>query len=308
MIYNGYNFEQNGIFDTKVYFKPTDSHALLHKQSFHPQHTTFPGIIKSQLIRFARICKLEKDFNEATTTLFGALYRRGYSRRYLRKIKSQIKMQYYPPEEYTGMKPCNSKRCTICRHVNKNKTIHVNSKPIRLHANGNCNTNVAIYLLGCRQCPKTGYVGQTIKLRNRFINHLSYIRKNNDKKVYQHFNSTNHTLKDVTITILEIPKSAKQELLDKLERQWITKLNTFHSGLNSDAGNPGKDSCTFILQHHPSAAKLTNIARDWLDEFNENNPKLKKHPISLITANARNKNLSQTLVKSLLKPDSNDQT
>ena len=109
------------------------------------------------------------------------------------------------------------------------------------------------------------------------------------------FNSTNHTLKDVTITILEIPKSAKQELLDKLERQWITKLNTFHSGLNSDAGNPGKDSCTFILQHHPSAAKLTNIARDWLDKFNENNPKLKNHPISLITANARNKNLSQKL-------------
>ena len=70
-------------------------------------------------------------------------------------------------------------------------------------------------------------MGQTIKLRNRFINHLSYIRKNNDKKVYQHFNGTNHTLKDVTITILEIPKSAKQELLDKLERQWITKLNEY---------------------------------------------------------------------------------
>ena len=73
LIYKGDNFEQNGIFDTKVYFKPTDSHALLHKHSFHPQHT-FPGIIKSQLIHFARICKLEKDFNEATVILFGALY------------------------------------------------------------------------------------------------------------------------------------------------------------------------------------------------------------------------------------------
>ena len=36
---------------TKVYFKPTDTHALLHKASFHPQHT-FRGIVKSQLIRF----------------------------------------------------------------------------------------------------------------------------------------------------------------------------------------------------------------------------------------------------------------
>ena len=60
-------------------------------------------------------------------------------------------------------------------------------------------------------------------------------------KSFQYFNTSYHTLKDVTITILEIPKSAKQEL-DKLERQRITKLNTFHSGLNSDAGNPEKDS------------------------------------------------------------------
>ena len=27
---------------------------------------------------------------------------------------------------------------------------------------------------------------------------------------------------------------------------------------------------------------LSYIARDWLDKFNENNPKLKKHPISCI--------------------------
>ena len=82
----------------------------------------------------------------------------------------------------------------------------------------------------------------------------------------------------------------RPELLDKLQRQWITKLNTFDSGLNLDAGNPEKDSCTFILQHHPSAAKLTNIARNWSDKFNENTPKLKKkHPISLLKANAGNK-------------------
>ena len=31
---------------TKVYFKPTDRHALLHRKSYHPQHT-FKGLIKS---------------------------------------------------------------------------------------------------------------------------------------------------------------------------------------------------------------------------------------------------------------------
>ncbi len=36
---------------TRVYFKPTDTQALLHKSSYHPKHT-FKGIIKSQLIKF----------------------------------------------------------------------------------------------------------------------------------------------------------------------------------------------------------------------------------------------------------------
>lgn len=64
---------------TKIYFKTTDTHALLHKSSYHPKHT-FSGIIKSQLIRFHRICSNTTDFNQATSTLFSALRKRGYSK------------------------------------------------------------------------------------------------------------------------------------------------------------------------------------------------------------------------------------
>ena len=31
LIYKGQNFDKHNTFDTKVYFKPTNSHALLHK-------------------------------------------------------------------------------------------------------------------------------------------------------------------------------------------------------------------------------------------------------------------------------------
>lgn len=72
---------------TKVFFKPTDSHALLHKTSFHPKHT-FKGIIKSQIIRFFRICSFSQHFHEATQVLFKALRTRGYTRRFLRSIKT----------------------------------------------------------------------------------------------------------------------------------------------------------------------------------------------------------------------------
>lgn len=75
---------------TRVYFKPTDTHALLHRSSYHPRHT-YRGIIKSQLVRFRRICVEEADVQLATETLFRALRPRGYSRTFLRAIKTEVR-------------------------------------------------------------------------------------------------------------------------------------------------------------------------------------------------------------------------
>ena len=65
-------FSNHNILDTKVYFKETDMHGLLHKQSFHPKYT-FEGILKSQLIRLLTICNNMEDFHEATSILFKVL-------------------------------------------------------------------------------------------------------------------------------------------------------------------------------------------------------------------------------------------
>lgn len=79
-IYKGPRFSRNGILDTRLYFKPTDTHQLLHKSSFHPKHT-FDSIVKSQVLRFFRICNNTFDFNSACQTLFSVLKSRGYSER-----------------------------------------------------------------------------------------------------------------------------------------------------------------------------------------------------------------------------------
>ena len=76
--------------DVKVFFKDTDTHALLHKSSFHPKHT-YAGLLKSQLLRFDRICTRRSDFVEATRVLFKALATRGYSRSFLRKSVKTFK-------------------------------------------------------------------------------------------------------------------------------------------------------------------------------------------------------------------------
>lgn len=74
---------------TKVYFKPTDTHQLLHKQSFHPRHF-FTGVLKSQFIRFKRISSSRNDYDEASRTLMTALRSRGYATRKMRALKNDI--------------------------------------------------------------------------------------------------------------------------------------------------------------------------------------------------------------------------
>ena len=59
------NFKDNSKgLGTKVYFKETERHALLYKTSYHPCHM-YRGLIKSQLIRFHRICTLQRGCRES---------------------------------------------------------------------------------------------------------------------------------------------------------------------------------------------------------------------------------------------------
>lgn len=82
--YKGQDFLSTSILDIKVFFKGTDTHALLFKDSFHPNHT-YEGLVKSQILRFNRICTNKIDFKEATRILFQALLNRGYCRTFLRR-------------------------------------------------------------------------------------------------------------------------------------------------------------------------------------------------------------------------------
>ncbi|KAK2846437.1 hypothetical protein Q5P01_009436 [Channa striata] len=89
-VYKGPSFAVSGKLDVKVFFKDTDTHALLFRSSFHPQHM-FRGLVKSQLLRFHRICTQTNSFWEAVRLLFGALRKRGYSRSFLRRCLIKFK-------------------------------------------------------------------------------------------------------------------------------------------------------------------------------------------------------------------------
>ena len=89
------------ILHTKVFFKPTDTHQLLHRSSFHPAHT-FKSIVRSQFIRFKRISTSFYDYQQASSTLIRFLSSRGYTLPSLLKIKRHIWNNYTPSTQSTN--------------------------------------------------------------------------------------------------------------------------------------------------------------------------------------------------------------
>ena len=91
-VYKGPSYQVDQRLDIKVYFKDTDTHALLFKTSLHPKHT-FRGIVKSQLLRFDRICTQVSEFWVAARVLFRALLKRGYGRSFLRRCLKSFRRE-----------------------------------------------------------------------------------------------------------------------------------------------------------------------------------------------------------------------
>ena len=307
-IYKGKKFRESGRFDTKVYFKPTDSHALLHKKSYHPHHT-FAGIIKSQLIRFGRICNQLEDFMDASCTLFKALRPRGYTKSFLSKIRKPVLSRFFPSPDSSGMTKCNSASCTLCRHVLLANQIQSRIGHVKLIHLGNCNARSVIYVLGCQKCPGLLYVGQTVNLRDRLIAHRSSINRRVNTKMAKHFFEV-HTLNDLFVTLLDKTENPEpKRFLDQSEQKWINKLDTVNRGLNQHDTARGTISIPFVLPYNAEAKKFTKLAQDWLNHWRSSNPTNQNpKPVSIIRAFAKNKNLSQVLVRSLLKPLEDDTT
>jgi hypothetical protein len=66
----------------RPYFKPDDTHELLHKSSNHPKHV-FGGILKSAVLRLKRNSARETDLLAAVDKIRKALLPRGYSESFL---------------------------------------------------------------------------------------------------------------------------------------------------------------------------------------------------------------------------------
>jgi len=305
-IFKGHTFQTSNVLDTKVYFKPTDTHELLHKLSYHPKHT-FTGIIKSQILRFKRICSNQSDFNNACQTLFKALGKRNYSQRFLRKIKQDtLNLLDNNMPNKMGCYPCKQSRCSLCPDKLK-QTTYIETKQhkiVQISQKLTCNSSNLVYAIQCNNCRQI-YVGQTKNsLATRIVQHFSDIKHKKNKTLANHFHLQLTRLRkpcpnSFQVYPLERVQPINDEQLNMVnllakESEWIHKLQSMQPlGINNTKDAPPPLPLILKFSDH------TNIIAK---EFKQTYVALQKHHpkifrAKLITAHMRNKNLKDIVIK-----------
>ena len=282
-VYKGPRLDQ-GRLDTKLYRKPTDTLELLHMDSYHPKHT-FRGIIKSQILRFHRLCTEETHFNEAFEQLVKALTPRGYTKTFLLDIKKDTlrelenpALKRRDPMRYLLQDPpvtlqsrsCGSGHCHACLHLETNTSFRssVTEEIYPIQHQMDCNTKGVIYLVTCDKC-NIQYVGETSgTIRQRLWRYRNRI----DGQEYppfptlieEHFRPENghNGMGDFNVTLIGIHRTISGDRSysaagrQAVESFWINELQTMDpQGLNMKI--QGKDQ---IL---PLIVPYRGITLDW---------------------------------------------
>lgn len=309
-IFKGDGFRQTQTLDTKVYFKPTDTHELLHKSSYHPPHI-FKGIVKSQIIRFKRICTNKTDFNEACHILFSVLRKRGYAYSFLRKIKRDT---IYGLDSQGQSSKCEKPRCKTCKHIVTTKTIiDHNGNLITLSDKLNCQSRSIVYVIECKNC-RIRYVGESCqKLKDRLNQHRSDIKCKKDTVIATHFSQNCPDVNFLQIIPLEkvprmIPEAytfmgmldnSDEVRLYRREQFWMKRLKTLTPhGLNKRQELP--PPIPFCMKYSDQAYTIAKLVKTTFDKIQERSAQIYWRT-QIVTAYKRNRNLYDFLVNAKLK-------
>jgi hypothetical protein len=317
---------------SKIYFKSTDNHQMLHKNSFHPKHT-FKGLLRSQVMRFFRICSKYTDFDDAWHIFYQALRKRNYSKRWLRGIKSKtvremqinqrLSSMCFPTTSSWGSKPCGVIPCMTCEIISHCSNIRSSftGSSYGILGNIDCSTSNVIYSYQCRLCDKQ-YVGETgSSLRVRTNGHRSTIKiKHRLSSLFLHLQHHVETdpkfhspsLSDYILTpIEEIPRTGSdwEDRINRLKREtfWIDTLGSLESnGINKKRTedllnfSENDDFLTLVIPFSRTGNEVSRIVKK---HYKLLQPKsyLEHYQYGILTAYTKHKNISNSLVSSKLK-------
>ena len=137
----------------------------------------------------------------------------------------------------SGTFPCHQARCLTCQHIVSDTILkHPNGKTFTIRGHFTCKSSGIIYLIRCKLCPLSWYVGETsTPLHIRINGHRKSIKDNSPVPVAEHFNLAGHSLNDLTICVL---KGNLHEIKNRKAKEvgMILFFDTQTTGLNIDIG------------------------------------------------------------------------
>ena len=291
-----------------MYFKETDTHELLDRHSFHPKHT-FDGIVKSQLIRFMRICTNQEDFDKACSLLFKALSeKRHYSMRKLREMKCRFLNNYRQVGVYDAPLgasiKCQKPHCECCLWVEQRSDHEAGDFEYKIYGKISCQSSNLIYVIKCKKCQEL-YVGETEQtLAKRMHGHLSDIRTHKDTAVATHFNdfcwpeTENMILYPIELIPDQGARTKNKSLRLQREAHWINELDTtMPNGMNRK--RPDIRNIIISLPYNHTSHKTYDVIRESYQSISEKSPAIFNGQV--ICAYKKNKNISDHLVRAKLK-------
>ena len=307
-VFKGNRFFHHNIFDTKLYVKPTDTHQLLHKSSYHSKHV-FAAVVKSQLVRYMRICNNMSDFEEATSNLFRSLRSKcGYSIRFLRYIKSEFLRIYNEmgiPEDPCGASmKCGKKSCICCLWIHE--TSYIEDEGISIDGGMDCRSKNVIYLIECTKCNQK-YIGETTCMfKVRLNRHVNDIRTYKNTAVADHFNYDCPSTYDVPLMraypIELVPdqgnyRKNKKKLLSR-ETFWIKELNTLEpNGINRKITH--KRDIKVSMTYNRTGMRAISMIRECFHNLQTKHPKVFNNA-ELLCSFKRSKNIAEHLIHAKL--------
>uniref|UniRef100_A0A0F8AB68 GIY-YIG domain-containing protein n=1 Tax=Larimichthys crocea TaxID=215358 RepID=A0A0F8AB68_LARCR len=283
--YKGINFQENNKLDIKVFFKETDTHALLHRTSYHPKHT-YKGLLKSQLLRFHRICTHKRDFMTATKTLFKALAARGYARSFRREaLKTFLETRPRDTQELLPFVTTYSRPATqLIRKIKDNFYNKINLTSLKEHkiiAAFRKNKNLQDYLVKAKIKP---LITSKPRGQGQFFKHLPWIRSYSNKTVFKTMAKGNPHSKNCVYLIycdtcgLQYVGETKNTMLQRFtqHRYNIGRQRETHKPLVSHFVAHGWSSVrATVIQCDPgwSTAQRIRAERDWIRKLDTVHPK-----------------------------------
>ena len=90
-----------------------------------------------------------------------------------------------------------------------------------------------VYIIECKKCGDQ-YIGQTGRetIRKRFLEHLGYAWRKENKSTGIHFNLPGHSITDMTISVLEQVNQNNRLYREARESYIIEKFNLKYQGMN----------------------------------------------------------------------------